>query len=321
MYLICGEALYDFFTRPGEATNGDPNDARSLYFEATAGGSPFNLAIGISRLGVPAALCACISDDRLGSRLLTFLESEGVDSRFIMRSPQPTPISLAQTDEQGLPHYAFYGTGAADTAMRPADLPKDLSGIDGIHFGSYATVMPPISDALAQLAASAGDKFLAYDPNVRSTIQPDLAVWRDRFDAYASVADYIKLSADDFAELFEGQSPDELATRWLANERLQLVILTDEWRAIRAWHKRGWQLKLEPAAPRRMVDSVGAGDSFQAAMLAQFDAPDKRRQLAEMDEAVLRRKIDFASRCAAHTCAQRGANMPTAAVLPLPRSD
>lgn len=310
MYLICGEALYDFFNRPGGDNGGGGDDARTIAFEATAGGSPFNLAVGISRLGTPVALCAGISEDRLGTRLLAFLESERVNCDFVVRSAQPTPISLAQTDENGLPHYAFYGTGAADTAMTAADLPRDLSGIGGVHFGSYATVISPIADALERLADRAQDKFLAYDPNVRPTIEPDRAVWRARFEAYARTVDYIKLSADDFAELFPGESPDQLAARWLANPRLQLVILTDEWRAIRAWHGSGRQLTMEPAAPERMVDSVGAGDSFQAAMLAQLDAPDKRRQLAEMDEAELRGKIHFASRCAAHTCSQRGANMP-----------
>ena len=309
MYLICGEALYDFFNRADTAGDGN-GDARRIHFEATAGGSPFNLAVGIRRLGAPVALCAGISNDQLGVRLLAFLEHEKVNSRFIIRSAQPTPISLAQTDENGLPHYAFYGTGAADTGLRRADLPKDLSAISGIHFGSYATVVPPIADTLAQLAADAVDKFLAYDPNVRLAIQPDRAVWRARFNAYAQTADYIKLSADDFNMLFAGESPDAMAEKWLAHARLQLVILTDEWRAIRAWHKNGWRLKVTPAAPEKMADSVGAGDSFQAAMLFQLDARDKRRQLAEMDEAALREKINFASRCAAHTCARRGANMP-----------
>lgn len=312
MYLICGEALYDFFTRD----NADQT-ARTINFTATAGGSPFNLAVGIRRLGAPVALCASISNDPLGMRLRGFLRDEKVAQNFIIQSRLPTPISLAQTDDNGNAHYAFYGVGGADTAITEhdlADLAHDLSAITAIHFGSYSSVLPPVADAFANLVRRAGDKFLAFDPNVRANIESEMAIWRARFDEYVNAVDYIKLSGDDFVELFGGQSPDECAKRWLANPRLQLVILTDQARAIRVWHKN-YQFETPAVVPKKMVDSVAAGDSFQAAMLMQFDAADKRSQVAEMDENTLREKVHFAARCAAQTCAKRGADLPTLAAM------
>ena len=91
--LVCGEALFDVFC--GEATAG------GLQLEARAAGSPFNVAIGLARLGRRAAFCGALSGGVLGSMLRARLEAEGVDSEFAPAVDAPTTLSLVETDASG----------------------------------------------------------------------------------------------------------------------------------------------------------------------------------------------------------------------------
>ena len=157
MYLICGEALFDRF--PGaESDNG------ALHFEARAGGSPFNVAIGVARLGGDSALLTGISNDMLGRRLVHALEREGVDTRYLVRSSRPTTLVMVGVDAQGQPDYTMYGADAADRSVTAADLSPLGPEITGLHFGSYSMVVLPVADSLASIAASAGDRFVSVDP-------------------------------------------------------------------------------------------------------------------------------------------------------------
>ena len=125
MYLVCGEALYDFFLDDEDASG-------AMRFDARVGGSPFNVAIGISRLGGKCGLLTGISTDMLGERLVGVLESESVSTRYLLRSDRLTTVSLVGLDTHGSPAYAFYGLGSADRSVTPSDLPKIDPEIRGI---------------------------------------------------------------------------------------------------------------------------------------------------------------------------------------------
>jgi fructokinase len=115
MYLICGEALFDLF---GADTSGT-----SVGFDGRIGGSPFNVAMGLARLGEDAAFFGGISNDVLGEKLVGKLRDEGVSDRFVVRSDNLTTLSLVQQDPDGQPAYTFYGANAADRMLTEADLP------------------------------------------------------------------------------------------------------------------------------------------------------------------------------------------------------
>src|SRR5437879_2380064 len=99
MILVCGESLFDLFMES------DRGAAFSL--EARPGGSPFNVAIGLARLGQPVAFLGAISQDFMGARLMRVLNAEGVETQFIQRPPHPTTLSIVATGADGLPAYAF----------------------------------------------------------------------------------------------------------------------------------------------------------------------------------------------------------------------
>ena len=103
MMLVCGEALLDVFAA-GETRTG-------LTLDANVGGSPFNVAIGLARLGQPVSFLGALSRDFLGERLIRALQDEGVDATPIARVDARTTLGLVGTDSRGAPSYAFYGEG------------------------------------------------------------------------------------------------------------------------------------------------------------------------------------------------------------------
>jgi fructokinase len=161
MILVCGEALIDLFVSPPEGAD--------MPARAVPGGSPFNVAVGLARLGIPTAFLGGISRDPFGAFLSDRLAREGVDDRFIVRSDRPSTISIVATGADGQPSYAFHGEGAADRSLQPAHLPAALADdIQALTFGSYSMAIEPAGATLAALARREhGRRVISVDPNVR----------------------------------------------------------------------------------------------------------------------------------------------------------
>ena len=144
MILVCGEALYDLFL-----ADSDPQGVIAI--DAWPGGSPFNVAIGLARLGQAVSFFSSISTDVFGEGLVRLLRREGVWDGYLRRSPAPSTLSIVGAGPQGTPHYSFRGDGAADRMILAADLPPKITGVRAIHVGSLATVVRPIGEALRLL--------------------------------------------------------------------------------------------------------------------------------------------------------------------------
>ncbi len=303
MFLVCGEALFDFFL-DGESGPG------AAQFAARAGGSPFNVALGLSRLGCAAGLLAGLSSDMLGKRLARVLASEGVSTAYCIPTHRPTTISLVGLDPAGVPEYQFYGNGSADIGVTSHDLPTLGPEVAGLHFGSYSLAAAPVADAFAGLAAAERMRFISLDPNIRPTVEPDMAVWRSRLDALYPLAALVKTSAEDLELIHPGRSAEAFASD-LIGRGVRLVVVTDGGETALGWTSTGLHAIGRP--PRvAVVDTVGAGDTFQAALIAQLcrhpDGP--FAGLAALDAEGLAATLDYAARAAAITCSRRGADLP-----------
>lgn len=315
MFLVCGEALFDVFIaseRPQETSSTSPRDTdHALHLDARAGGSPFNVAVGLARLGQPVAFLSGLARDMLGERLARTLRREDVDTRLCPLFDAPTTLGMVELDAAGVPRYAFYGNGAADRLLTTAQLPALDAGFRAIHIGSYATAVEPVASALEALVRRERDRrLIAYDPNIRLNVEPSVARWRERVDTLAGLAHLVKISDEDLHLLY-GAGVDEAACagRWLA-AGCRLVVVTRGAKGASAWNARG---RADVAAPTvTTVDTVGAGDTFQAAMLAHLAEGDRLAPaaLAALDGDALARLLDFAARAAAITCSRRGADMP-----------
>jgi len=304
MFLVCGEALWDLFAVEGE---------RGLLFDARIGGSPFNVAMGLSRLGQDSALLTGLSTDRLGERLFAALKQEGVEDRYLVRTSRASTIGLVDVGPDGGPVYSFYGT--ADREVTEADLPVLGPDVWGLHAGSFALVVEPVGSSLLTLfRREAGKRLITLDPNVRLNVAPDVALWRDRIAAFVAHADLVKVSDEDLALLYPGSSVDAVAKSWLG-AGAGLVVVTRGPHGAEAYGHFG---RIE--APGRKIvvaDTVGAGDTFQAALIARLSehgvtSGERLRALGAEQVAEL---VDFAIRAAAITCTRRGADLPRRAEL------
>lgn len=308
-FLVCGEALFDLFAEETEA---------GFALDARIGGSPFNVAVGLARLGAGAALLTGLSRDLLGRRLRRAVEAEGVSARWLAEKDGPTTLGFVSLGAEGGAEYAFYGAGAADRRVALADLPPQDAALAGAHAGSYSLVVEPTASSLLTLFRRRRGRGLStLDPNLRLNVEPDLDLWRQRVDAFVGEADLVKVSDEDLALLSPDRSHDQVAEDWLSRGAA-LVIVTRGARGAAAWG--GFGRVETPGRAVAVVDTVGAGDSFQAATIAALLAARRaeRPALEALGAEAAQSLLDWASGAAALTCARRGADLPRREALPPP---
>jgi fructokinase len=306
MYLVCGEALFDFFSE-----NDASGLASKVNFKAIAGGSPFNVAVGLRRLGVDAALLAGLSTDYLGRRLLQVLQEEGVRTDYLVDFAAPTTLAMVAVGANGSPHYSFRGEGCADRQLKSEHLPTFGPEVRGLHVGSFSLVVQPIADTLLALVRrESGKRLISLDPNVRLNPEPNIDLWRSRIATLVEHADLIKVSDEDLSLLYPQEDPQRVIEGWLQH-RCQLVFLTrgGEGASVFSRAHGSWSV---PACAVNIADTVGAGDTFQAALITwlteqQLDSVQGVQQLRrEQIDAMLR----FAVQAAALTCSKTGPDLP-----------
>lgn len=290
-FVVVGEALVDVVVPPeGETTH-------------APGGSPMNVAVGLSRLGVPALLVTELGDDAHGELVAEHLRSSDVElAPGSVRSAHRTSTATARLAADGAASYEFDLTWE----LAAAALPEALTGL---HVGSLGTALAPGRDAvIALLDEAAGrDVLVTYDPNVRAGLLPS---WHDVAEVAADV-DVVKMSDEDIELLRPEESVQAVAREVLDNGRTRLVVVTRGGAGALGFTAQG---SAEVAAPRTtVVDTVGAGDSFMAALIAvllDWGTP------PELSSARLRTLLESAAHAAAVTVSRRGANPPTRAELP-----
>jgi fructokinase len=304
MILVCGEALIDLFV-------GQPSDSQ-LATEAVAGGSPFNVAVGLARLGRPTAFLSTLSDDAFGTFLATRLAGAGVSDTYLRRCAERTTLSVVATALDGQPHYSFYDEAGADRALSLSDLPPSLpDSVTTIVAGSYALGVEPIASAIeALLVRETGSRVISLDPNVRPRVVSDLAAFRARFEHLVTTASIVKGSIEDAALLYGERDIRQIAREWLARGP-SLVVFTRGADGPLAMLRDGTLIQ-RPAYPVTVVDTVGAGDSFHSALLAYLDGTGRLTAgtVAALSAAEVADALDFASAAAAITCTRRGATPP-----------
>jgi len=305
MILVCGEALVDLFVL-GES-------GARLAAEAVAGGSPFNVAIGLARLGCPAALCTGLSTDRFGRLLTDLLNKEGVNLDYAMRTPRLTTISVVATDRDGHPVYSFHGEGAADRSVRVADLKPVLEPeIEALTFGSYTLVVEPVAEAYLTLAQrEAGRRPIFLDPNIRPSVIGDIRNWPSQFRRFLRTATIVKASEEDIGVAYgTGTSIADVARDWMAQGPVLVVVTRGSDGATAFLGERTIEV---PGRKVEVVDTVGAGDSFSAALLAGL----RRARCLSLDRisalnaGTLASVLNYAVVASSITCSRRGADLPT----------
>ena len=292
-FAVVGEALVDVVVPADGVPRRSP------------GGSPMNVAVGLARLGVDTVLLTEVGDDDDGRLVLEHLRASGVsvdDSSVVPGGS--TSIATARLDEHGAASYCF----DLRWTLGPRALPD---GATALHVGSLGTALRPGRDRVVDLVARArrGGMLVTFDPNSRPTLTPDAGqAWDDVLEVAAS-ADVVKLSDEDLEFLQPGASFGEVAERLLGG-CTELVVVTSGGTGAFAATPGGTVDVV--SRPFDVVDTVGAGDSFMAALLAVVVAHGVDR----LDEERLRGYLDAAHQAAAVTVSRRGADPPRRDELP-----
>ncbi len=285
MILVCGEALFDVF----------PDGT------VIAGGSPFNVARGLARSGVPTAFHGGISTDAHGEALMRILMQEGIHTQYLVRKNGPTTLVGICIDAMGQPTYSFTGQGAADKSMTRADIPDLADAITVLHFGSLSIVAGTTGDALLALARRERHRLISFDPNVRLTAAPDARLWRSRIAEFLELASIVKVSAQDIGLLWPNADPQAVASAW-SIQGPKMVVLTQGAQGATAFAK---DICVHvPAKNIDVVSTVGAGDAFQAALLSDLIKSGIMRadDFAGLHEAGIARLLRHCNEAAGRAC-------------------
>jgi len=302
MLLSCGDALIDFL--PVKSLDG--RDANV----PVAGGSCLNIAVGISRLGAPAAFVGGISTDLFGRMIAEHASASQVDLQYATRSGHQTTLAFVRTIG-GEPHYAFYdeATASRHWIYRRGSIPFDR--IQAVHVGSTTLADDQgAAQALALIEDARGSVTISFDPNCRPKLVKDKDRYVHLMEAFAGVADIVRMSDIDYEFLYDDGNHAEGA-QYLIEAGASLVVITRGINGAQAWHRVAGVVEVQ-APGVDVVDTIGAGDSFQAALLFALRAIGRieRQPLAEMNSEELGRILSFASSCAAFTCGRLGADPP-----------
>ncbi|WP_433800116.1 carbohydrate kinase family protein [Actinomycetospora sp. CA-084318] len=274
------------------------------------GGGPYNVAVGLGRLEVPTAMLTRLSTDAFGDALLGRLADSGVRTELIQRGDEPTTLAVVTVDEAGHARYSFHVEGTADRLVADPGDP----GMTALAVGTLSLLLEPGASVYTELArrASAAGTFVSLDPNIRPALVGDAETVRSRMDAIAAVAGLVKLSDEDAA--WWGREPDELLAAGAG-----AVVVTRGAEGLRAFTTTG-VVEVPADTSRPVVDTIGAGDSVHAALLAHLHDHDRldRAAVAAMSADDWHAALTFAARVAGWTCSRAGAEPPTRAELAHP---
>jgi len=311
MFLSCGDALFDIFVDSEANQN-------TVALSGGVGGSPLNVAIGLCRLGHHSRFLTKVSSDPFGQRMSRHLAENKLDTSLCIDTDQNTTLAIVEKNPDGSAKYVFYLDNTADASITADDIPAQLpDDIKVLHVGSYSTVLPQTGAALQGLVQrEAQHRAISYDPNLRLMVQPDIAVWKAAFDHISQYAFVIKASDED-VDAFMGEGNHKAFLELCLERGAQAAFITRGPNGAMAMDSSG-QFVDVPGVSVVVEDTVGAGDTFQAAILHwltsnQHVGENVNGRTTLSGSLNLSDCVQFALQAAAITCTRRGADLPTLA--------
>lgn len=303
MILCCGEALIDMIPTP---TTAGPDG-----FVPHAGGAVFNTAIALGRLGAQVGMLSGLSSDMFGRQLVDGLKASHVDVSHLVVSDRPTTLAFVRL-VGGHATYDFYDENSAGRMITPGDMPALSAEVSALYFGGISLACEPGADAYADLLArNAEGRAVMIDPNIRPGFIKDIERYRQRLDRMLALSDIVKVSDEDLNWI----NPAPLSLRDKVAELLDkgpsVVILTRGGEGAMGYLANGEEVQV-PAVKAEIVDTVGAGDTFNAGVLAKMSELGQlhKSALATLSPEVLTELLAYGARVAAVTVSRAGANAP-----------
>jgi fructokinase len=299
---VIGEALVDLV----------PNGPDGGY-RATPGGSPFNVAVGLARLGSRTSLMARFGEDEYGRMLRAAAIAEGIDVAGAPHATEPTTRAIAVLDESARAVYEFDLEGTADWQWTATELRRLDPDAEVLHFGSIASWTPPGDARIAELLCALrprGGVLISYDPNIRPAVFGARHRGLGLVEHSVHCSDVVKASREDLEWLYPDRPVDDVAECW-SGLGPGVVVVTDGERGATAY-RRGHKSLQRPGREAEVIDTIGAGDAFTAGLLAGLVRRGLHRGacLREIADETLAEIVDEAVLISAVTCERAGADPP-----------
>ncbi|MCX7303385.1 MAG: carbohydrate kinase [Hyphomicrobiales bacterium] len=301
MIICCGEALIDML--PRRSTLDEPA------FSPYSGGALFNTAIALGRLGTPVEFFSGLSSDLFGEQLRATLAESGVGSRYAHISSRSTTLAFVRLVD-GHASYLFYDEGTAGRMLSERDLPSFEGDVDALLFGAISLIPEPCGSTYeALMRREAGKRVTMLDPNIRPAFIPDREKHMARMDRMIAMADILKLSDEDLTWFGETGATDDVMAHWL-DRGPKLIVVTQGSKGAVGYTKHH-KVTVKPM-PVKVVDTVGAGDTFNAGILASLHDQGSlsRSRVAKLSEPEIEAALSLGAAAAAVTVSRAGANPP-----------
>jgi fructokinase len=323
MILCCGEALIDMVPlRVSETQEETPLPERGTGFFPYPGGSPYNTALAIGRLGVPVRFLGRLSKDFFGEQLIGHLVKNKVETDLIVRSEEHSTLAFVRLEAGKEPQYIFYTENTADRSFSQADLPTKLpKETQCILFGSIAMTMEPVATTIESLIFRERGRvkdglIISVDPNIRPFMIHDKDAYCKRFERWVAASTIVKISSADLAFIYHDLDLKVSLKRLLnMGPRLVVITLGTEGSLAALRQDTGVIHASAPVAHSKVVDTIGAGDTFHGAFLSWLELKGKMSlsKLVSLTEIELHDALFFANKAASLVCARHGADPPTLA--------
>lgn len=301
MILCCGEALIDML--PRTTTEGE------AAFAPYVGGAVFNSAIALGRLGAPAGFFSGLSSDLFGGQFREALGASKVSSTYAHTSPRPTTLAFVRLTN-GQATYTFYDENTAGRMLTVDDLPKLGTEIEAMLFGAISLISEPAGSAYEEfMRREYESRVMMLDPNIRPNFIPDKAKHLRRIREMMAMADIVKLSDEDLKWFDEAGSHEDVVRNWL-DRGPKLIVVTHGGEGAVGYSK-SHKVTVMPQKVQ-VVDTVGAGDTFNAGILASLHEQGllTKAAIGDLPEDAIRKALELGARAAAVTVSRAGANPP-----------
>ncbi|MBZ9744853.1 carbohydrate kinase [Mesorhizobium sp. CO1-1-7] len=301
MILCCGEALIDML--PRTTTENEPA------FAPYVGGAVFNTAIALGRLGAPAGFFSGLSSDLFGGQFRDALGASKVSSTYAHTSPRPTTLAFVRLNN-GQATYTFYDENTAGRMLTIEDLPQLGSEIEAMLFGAISLISEPAGSAYEEFMQREHEtRVMMLDPNIRPNFIPDKAKHLRRIREMMAMADIVKLSDEDLHWFGEAGSHEDVVRNWL-DRGPKLIVVTHGSEGAVGYSKQH-RVTVMPETVK-VVDTVGAGDTFNAGILASLHEQGllTKAAISSLSEDAIRKALALGAKAAAVTVSRAGANPP-----------
>lgn len=303
MILCCGEALIDMIPTP---TLSGPDG-----FVPHSGGAVFNTAIALGRLGIPSGMLTGLSRDMFGQQLQQDLQASNVDTTHVVYADRPSTLAFVKLTN-GHAEYTFLDENSAGRMLQYADMPALDAAVSALYFGGISLACEPGADAYAELVVQHGsDRAVMIDPNIRPGFIQDPDRYRARLARMLAVSDIVKVSDEDLDWIYPGSAPlaDKVAQLRAAGP--SIVIMTKGRDGASGWLPDGTEVQVAGKLVE-VVDTVGAGDTFNAGVLAKLSELGQlsKPALGSLSPDALSQALAHGAAVAAVTVSRAGANPP-----------